>query len=44
MHDLKIPPTDQTCFFLILDRQGLEWGDNAFPMISKETPTAQIEF
>ena len=30
-------------FFLILDTQGLEWEDNAFPTISKEAPTAQIE-
>ena len=43
MHDLKIIPTDQTCFFLILDTQGLEWEDNTFPMVSKEAPTAQIE-
>ena len=43
MHDLKILPTDQTWFFLILDTQGLEWEDNAFPMVPKEAPTAQIE-
>ena len=43
MHDFKILPTDQTCFFLILDTQGLEWEDDTFPMVSKEAPTAQIE-
>ena len=43
MHDFKILPTDQTWFFLILDTQGLEWEDNAFPMVPKEAPTAQIE-
>ena len=43
MHDFKSRPTDQTSFFLILDTQGLEWEDNAFPMVPKEAPTAQIE-